>query len=303
MAVHGFANGDNTFYNIINNDTGTDKNQITDVVICGGYNDRNNLQYIDDGVNACVTLIKTNYPNIKNIHIGMIGGSNIASDTYKLYRTLRTYIVSCTKRKCHYINNIENSLCIGSNLASDGYHPSEAGQTQIARNLVQYFLTGNIETIQDYSVNLLKDYQNNNVANIGFVSNNGFIQIMYNNVLNANINPTTITCNGQSANRIEIGTFTDYIGGSEYENNRVTVQCIVRDTGGVYHSMNGSMSIANNKMYVDLFDINDSGNNYRSITINQIQFAPFTRIIHTEIFPITCIAQNESRGLDFLEIM
>ena len=280
----GFANGDNTFYNIINNDTGTDKNKITDVIICGGYNDRNNIQYIDDGVDACVTLIKTNYPNIKNIHIGMVGGSNIASDTYKLYRTLRTYIVSCTKRNCHYINNIENSLCLGANLASDGYHPSEAGQTQIARNLVQYFNTGNIESIQDYSVNLLKDYQNNNVANIGFVSNNGFIQILYNNVLNANISPTTITCNGQSANRIEIGTFTDYIGGSEYENNRVTVQCIVRDTGGVYHSMNGSMCIANNKMYVDLFDINDAGNNYRSITINQVQFAPFTGLFIQKFF-------------------
>ena len=127
----GFANTSNKYENIVNAMTADPA--VTDVVICGGYND---LTYsesdIFNGMSTTATNLKNKFQNLKNIYVGFIGGctneyhGNI--HTHTMY-----YAKSCTTIGLTYIPHLEYALYHGGFLGSDGIHPNQWGQDSIAR--------------------------------------------------------------------------------------------------------------------------------------------------------------------------
>ena len=135
-----FSNYNNSFYSLINEETTTD---YTDVIIMGGYNDKDgSFDSIVSGISDTITLIKSKFPSLKNIYIGMCASSTLFDDINKLASVLYAYIHGAKINNCKYLNGVEFSLLLKSYFSSDGVHPTQVGQYAIALNLLNAFYTG-----------------------------------------------------------------------------------------------------------------------------------------------------------------
>lgn len=140
----GFKNAVNekTFTTLLTDLSITDKESITDIVVLGGYNDK---EYDSSEINVSIDLFistaKTNYPNAR-IHIGEVGWS----PSYQNRQTLRTMIRDCylnlNSRGAYYIENIQFAIHNYTWNTDNFGHPNEEGQKSIANALVGYLLTG-----------------------------------------------------------------------------------------------------------------------------------------------------------------
>lgn len=119
-----------------------DKTTVTDIVVCGGYNDNSEtLTNVYNAVLSFISKVRTDYPNAK-LYIGMIGASNNATVKTNLQNTvLYSYQYGALANVCNYLNNVEYALSV-SNLASDGVHPNGDGQVQITIAIKQALETG-----------------------------------------------------------------------------------------------------------------------------------------------------------------
>ena len=127
-----------------------DKNIITDILVCGGYNDAATsitTGAISNGISAFVTYVKENYPNVK-IHIGYIGASSNGAVIEQLKEAIRIYR-ACGIYGCSYIANMEYVLKNTQFFTSDKVHPNQIGQKNIAWYLASYLTSGNVSVIQE----------------------------------------------------------------------------------------------------------------------------------------------------------
>ena len=120
-----------------------DKETITDIVVCGGWNDKSetlNHVYFD-GVLAFATKVKNEYPNAV-LHVGMIGASNDSAVKQRLQNiVLFSYQYGALRSYYNYLNLTEYALS-ENNLASDGIHPNADGQVEITIAIKQALETG-----------------------------------------------------------------------------------------------------------------------------------------------------------------
>lgn len=127
----GFANTSNKYENMIT--AATADNEVTDVLICGGYND---LTYseadIFNGMSATKAAILSKYPNVKKIYVGFIGGC--ANEYHGDIHIKTTYYANgCNTLNIEYLPNLEYALFNVGFLGSDKIHPNNYGQTSITR--------------------------------------------------------------------------------------------------------------------------------------------------------------------------
>ena len=114
--VH-IGNSGHTFQTLLESyeNTITNKNDITDIIIVGGYNDydSNDESTINTAIGSMMSYIKTNYPNAKT-YIGMVGNNSDWSNSglfirnYLSYKVLPAY-KDCQKYGATYLSNIELS--------------------------------------------------------------------------------------------------------------------------------------------------------------------------------------------------
>lgn len=152
-----YANGNTNTFSALVTAQAYDED-VTDVVVCGGYND---VSYTTSNVlygiiNFCY-VCKLRFPNAK-IHIGFIawnkaGNGEGAVDNWEsihtnlLNRILPAY-QACTlyssysAHGCSYMSNVEYWINDASLTDSDGYHPNENGNRLLARAIANALLTG-----------------------------------------------------------------------------------------------------------------------------------------------------------------
>lgn len=119
-----------------------DKDTITDIVVCGGWNDNSeSISNVYNAILAFIAKVRSEYPNAK-LYVGMIGASNDSPVKQRLQDTvLYSYQYGALANNCNYLNNVEYALS-ESNLASDGIHPNADGQVQITIAIKQAIETG-----------------------------------------------------------------------------------------------------------------------------------------------------------------
>ena len=154
-------NGNNTYLqnlqnreNIIRN-----KNEITKIICCGGYNDRARLKTdIELQVQNFINYCKNNYPNAK-IYVGMIANYNAIDDTagnLNIRNHLATQILtaykSCSLYGGIYLNGVENIMHYYGYFSDDNIHPNEAGNVELGRGIFQAVMSG------DYQYNSSSEY-------------------------------------------------------------------------------------------------------------------------------------------------
>ena len=142
----GFLNGTSKFLDILKTfDNIPNKETITDIVVCGGYNDKYyNQADIEVAIGEFADYVKANYPNATfrlgciGWHNGQYGSHTIASDVIPAYKNVVKY-GGC------YLNNIEYTMHLYSSFCSDGVHPNQQGNNNIAKHLANALLTGSAD--------------------------------------------------------------------------------------------------------------------------------------------------------------
>lgn len=269
-----FSNYNNSFYSLVDETTATD---FTDVIIMGGYNDKDGVfNTIVSGIAETVTLIKTKFPNIKNIYIGMCAGSTLFDNTNKLASVLYAYIHGAKDTNCKYLNGVEFSLLLNSYFSSDGIHPSATGQYAIALNLLNAFYTGYANAITNYtSIGITPETGiTGSLSSCGGYINNNILSIMCQSRNTFTCNDLELICN--NSNSIKLGTINSNLNiVGNYNNINFDVPAIIKNNG-LYYTVNANLLIEDKNVYFRALCVNENNSNYMTFSkIEEIQLSSF----------------------------
>ena len=152
-----------------NINTITNKNLIKNIVVCGGYNDKNqNFSAINTAIANFITYCKTQFPNAK-VYIGMIAndGNNTTVGVTARNIIRDTVLIAYQNCSAHggiYLNGVENVMHYYPNFGEDNYHPSENGYRILGSNIFQAFKNGKTTYILPY---INATINNSNISNFG----------------------------------------------------------------------------------------------------------------------------------------
>lgn len=291
-----------TFKNLLENYTGTDKSDFTDIFILGGINDTfYNMDQLPSAVVGTVNTARSIYPNAK-IQIGYISQSH--RNLGNIYNTLLTkqiYKTVSNACNCAYINNSEYMLKFYGLLVSDGVHPTTLGQQYIANYLISYIENGNISTQATLYHAKLTQSAAAQVIN----PDSDFNMIQKNNIISiAGAQPMVWKCSTTAPpkielsgrNALEIGNFTSSLIFGQSEDNTkdfseceftvpATITLYTDDTLADTKTFPIALRIDINGLTLNAFPmlVNDTGSNFFNSYIKQINIAPFNATINADL--------------------
>lgn len=273
---YGFGNP-NAYFSTVLDGLAADSD-VTDIVVCGGYNDKGaSYSSILTGMQAFANVANTKFPNAK-IHVGFIGFSKIASHRNDFRTRVRDYIRACTEiPQMSYLANVEYSLkLIYQVFASDGYHPNNFGQTFIAENVKNALLSGSADSqLGFFGMQIEADSRWDNgtqdLDKIGTSVNNGLttIECTANKMVVVKTN-TVFDWTG-NITWIDVGTIKDgAVVGNNFNSVVIPthlVLCHMVDGVRNYKNVQGFVRFEAGKMQVAYYEA--SGTNY--VTTNSVR--------------------------------
>lgn len=149
----GFADpgqgGHTGFQDLLNDNISqiSDPKKIKNIIVCGGYNDKNQtFSAIDSAISSFISFCKTNFPNAK-VYIGMIANDgnknqNGVDAKIAIRDTVLIAYQNCRQHGGIYLNGVENITHYYPNFCSDNYHPTEDGYRLLGGNILQAFENG-----------------------------------------------------------------------------------------------------------------------------------------------------------------
>lgn len=201
----------------------TDKNSISDVLVCGGWNDSDTTQpygtdeAFNSGISAFNNYVKTNLPNAKVTIAHISWGDPYITHTNTIFEqmptSLRRYKEASNKYGWRYLTGTENILHYYNEdfWQSDGNHPSQDGQTLLGNEITRAFTTGSTNIFRLHAGTLsgsgISEFINYGTL---YALNNGDVTELFipkSNVgiyVKATSDVQTINCDG--AHEYEIGT-------------------------------------------------------------------------------------------------
>lgn len=137
----GFVVG-TTYLNQLKSFVVDDKNSITDIVVCGGANDRTStVTEIETAISTFMDYAKENYPNA-TVRVGHIGWSVNQNNSGVCSAVSLQAYRNVVKYGGVYLNNVEYSNHEYDAFVSDGWHPGQKAQDMISRCIANAILTG-----------------------------------------------------------------------------------------------------------------------------------------------------------------
>ena len=258
---------------------------VTDIIVCGGYND---ISYssvnIDSAISTFVSTATSTYPNA-TIHVGMIGWANYHIDNYDSVITgLNTVLIAYKKacqysRKVKYLNNVEYIMHDLDYIDSSYNHPNSNGQYALAVNIMQAWLSGSCN-INTYAKNIKLTFTvtnedvtstSANTPNLYTYINNGtsyfFTAGDWNFYFDTtkNLNLHTIT---------SIGTIDSYVMG---RSNTVTkcIPALIKTVNSGYFNVPINVIIRDGTLYLEIYALNRAGNGWLNEPVDYITIQKF----------------------------
>ena len=262
----------------------TADNELTDMYVCGGYNDAGQTEVnIKQGITNFYNLFKTKFPNAK-LHLGFIGWSKNSNKIVDLLNTLSYYKKGCDENNIDLLTGCEYALHnYFKYFSSDGIHPNQTGQNHIATALYNCIKYGNANVIEREGIFMNGDNVSFNNMSLINTLNNGVVSIFMNNSNGSvgSINFTeAITITGNTL--VEVATITNsLIVGNTSNSINIAVPCVVF-SGSAYSHENLNFVFKNGKFYIG--SPHASGGAYTSITAKAIQVQSFYGIFNA----LTC---------------
>lgn len=117
--------------------TVTDKDIITDIVVCGGYNDwsagHDYIANLSSAIGSFMQYARATYKNAV-VSIGMIGRSTSETTCANLLQTLfPAYVDAALGQGAVYLSGVENAIKADTQMDADGFHPGPAGDRLLGR--------------------------------------------------------------------------------------------------------------------------------------------------------------------------
>lgn len=123
-------------------------NEVTDIMFCGGFNDRDyTIAQIETGIDNACAAARAKYPNAK-IHLGHFGWSaetGLATNRTKMVEKTIPAYRNCVKYGAAYMINSEYTMHAYDFFINDKVHPNNEGTFQIAKQITLYLLTGSCD--------------------------------------------------------------------------------------------------------------------------------------------------------------
>ena len=267
----------NNFFNLISEQTSD--NDVTDVILCAGYNDHQDIgteESILSGMQQFKNKVLELYPNA-TLKIGFIGNTSIVKDKYGVSSKCPLYIKSCSKLNIDYLNNVEYALHnYNTEFATDGIHPNNLGEQVIAEAIYQAIKTGSAHiyrprTPVKQAGSSFYIEQENNI--LKFISNSfyagNFSEAKTINMTGGNY----ILMYEQFDNSLAVGC------GSSYLSNSTTIPVFFITTDNKTLLVNCKVTIDNGFLVLYPFALNETGSNYLNVTIKGFQIRPFTYLM------------------------
>lgn len=244
----------------------TNKNEITDIIICGGHNDRSySYQDLETNFISLITYIKSNYPNAK-IALGWISWSNTASYLDVYASGIYKYKTLANTYGCVYLTDIENSWHYSGWLL-DQVHPNNDGSEHIGQGILNY-IKGNMP-----SENVSSKTTGTITGSNGFtISSSNFNTQLLKDVIRIYINTTFQNTNGInytcSGSFIEIGSIENsWVMGNN--DNIMNCQAMLYDGSHTYN-VDGILKIASGKIYFGCYLKNNNTTTDFTVNIKSI---------------------------------
>ena len=274
----GYAFGRSSEYNFITllNNIDSD-NDVTDIIVGGGYNDRYSTEIaITEGIAAFANLAKTKFPNA-TVHIAFMGWSKNGDAKSDLRVAYQYYKNACdAKPDVRLISNIQYTLHDYFNCwASDGYHPNATGHQYLAKNMYKYLTQGHCDVSYDRPLNSITFVNSGGATgtweSLSHILNDTTTLIFSSNAAFAWSSGNEITISGKSLT--EIGTLGGGVMvGDETESCCASTPSVCQLSDNTYRSIPLTFIIKNGKLYVRSNLINSAHTNFDSYTVKAIQF-------------------------------
>lgn len=137
-----------------------DLSDVTDIVIVGGFNDRN---YSQDVIQAGIKKVRDLVDSNIRIHIGHHGWSSLLESTERDLLTTNSipaYRKCIAYNNCFYMKNYEYAMHDYYLFQQDNVHPTEDGAEQLCRQIAQYIMNGTCDVHYQYRVLRFSDAHN-----------------------------------------------------------------------------------------------------------------------------------------------
>lgn len=176
------------FQALLQNVAVADKTQITDIVVCGGYNEfvHGNISAIAECIGDFMNYAKANYPNA-TVRIGHAGWTMQNTNILSMNASCAEY-AKCGRYGAVYMDGLNNVLRSRNDFNSDLIHPTAQGNDAIARYVADCLVSGSCHVIRNIDTgfevlpgitnfmperNFMSVFQNDNIMQV-FMPTGGF---------------------------------------------------------------------------------------------------------------------------------
>ena len=234
--------------------------EVTDIIVCGGYNDKSYTQNAQlEAINSFMTTCKNIYPNA-NVYVGFVGWCNYNIEDYgdvvtSLIATRNNYKIGCMYyNKAHYLNNVEYSLHDLRLIDDSNFHPTQDGQVQLAYNIMSAWQTGTCNVLNSYNITDSFTTPNNITLNaddkLYSEINNGFSRIYSKDALRFTFDQTTVY--DLHGDPIILGTLTKGYVYGRWNIIKAQVQVLVSTSNNGYVLAPAIIKISNGTLKLEM---------------------------------------------------
>ena len=253
----------------------TNKSEITDIVVCGGYNDysagRTYIDQLPAKINEFITYAKALYPNAV-VWIGCIARSSRVDICQGLLETIYlNYLVGCRNYGGAYLSGIELVLHSDNQMRDESpsrVHPNDQGSLDLGFNIAQLMVG---QRVSVYSPPL-------NIAGVtNFFTASGLIEwCVYGDRIEITLPAASYTfVSGVSLtfdSTFKAPLFAlnacPYI--HAFNSPSVAVDFIIVDNNNVFHKMTGTLSIEDKIVYLVSHEVDSTGTAWLTIGCQQM---------------------------------
>lgn len=248
-----------------------EKYNIKNIVVGGGWGDRNVTGPIDSQVSAVINVLRNNFPNAK-LHYFFVAyadfGIYTETEPSKFVVSRKFVEDTCSRMGFHVMPGAQ--LCLqGNNLFSptDGYHPNMQGQKNINAFLVS--------SLQGSALFPMGQQITSNIAGapITIYQTPGLLEFTFSSGFHVPLEIESLTCNGST--RIELQTFNGAFPLATLQYLSMPATAIIRQASGSprYSAVTGNLVCGNRKLYFEPIAINSACTNFLTLTnVDDIAF-------------------------------
>lgn len=266
---YGFAVPNKTFDSLL--DAIPNNDGVKNIVVCGGYNEPEDVTAIQQGILNFYNKAKYKFKNAK-IFCGMIGWDVNSLYWDKFVKTREAYQYNAVD--WFYLNNVQYSIHSDGLMGADGFHPNETGYSRLGLYISEalktgscnpsfYNVTANVRFSPKWSLtpgsvwNIVTNYDGNKS------------RIIWGNTVITPVGDTTIKCDGTEYLVAAIDS-TSYIGdGAGYS---VIDSSVIVQSGTLFYTIPCQYHIMGRDIYMSFYDTDDTHTNYRTLTdVKQVQ--------------------------------